>query len=64
MIKVANKKVYSIKGKKGDQYFLHCINTPRYYFAKKAGKAAIEALPKGYKVMKNTQSGLPFLVRV
>lgn len=56
-------KVYKTKTKSGE-YYLHVINTPRYYFSKKVNSAAaVEKLPEGFKVIKNTQSGLPFLVR-
>lgn len=57
------KKAYKVKTKSGE-YYLHEINSPRYYFSKKVNATkSVEKLPEGYKVVKNTQSGLPFLVR-
>lgn len=61
---------YSVKSKKsGKAYFLHSKNVVLrgdrkqriYYFAGKATKDAIDALPAGYEVMENKKTGLPML---
>lgn len=61
---------YSVKSKKsGKLYHLHTKEVMLagkrkqriYYFAGKAGKDAIDELPKGYEVMENKRTGLPML---
>lgn len=58
--------------KKGTEYFLHSqVVTLRgggrqqtiYFFSKKTGKNAIDAVPVGFKVVENTRTGLPVLKR-
>jgi hypothetical protein len=61
---------FSIKSKKsGKLYYLHSKDVKLkggrkqtiYYFAGKATKDAIDALPKGYETMENKRTGLPML---
>lgn len=61
---------YSVKSKKSDKtYFLHSKEVKLaggriqriFYFAGKAGKDAINAMPAGYEVMENKRTGLPML---
>lgn len=61
---------YSVKSKKsGKTYYLHTQEVKLvggrkqriYYFAGKAGKFAIDAMPTGYEVMENKRTGLPML---
>lgn len=61
---------YSVKSKKsGKTYYLHSKNVTLrgdrkqriYYFAGKATKDAIDALPAGYEVIENKKTGLPML---
>lgn len=61
---------YSVKSKKsGKTYYLHSKDVELvggrkqriYYFAGKAAKNAIDALPAGYEVMENKRTGLPML---
>lgn len=61
---------YSVKSKKsGKTYFLHSKDVELkggrkqriYYFAGKAEKNALDALPAGYEVMENAKTGLPML---
>ena len=51
--------VYEYENKKGDKYFLH-QKDKLYYFAKKKGRNAID-MPKGYTVIVNKKTGLPFI---
>ena len=53
-----SKMVYEHKGKKAN-YFLH-QKGKLYYFAKKKGVNSID-MPKGYKVIVNEKTGLPFI---
>lgn len=61
---------YSTKSKKsGKLYHLHSKEVKLaggrkqriYYFAGKAGKDSIDALPTGYEVIENARTGLPML---
>jgi len=61
---------YSVKSaKSGKEYFLHerkqqlkgGQQVTLYYFAGAAGESAINALPEGYEVSENTNTGLPLL---
>ena len=61
---------YSVKSKKsGKTYHLHSKEVKLaggrkqriYYFAGKAGKDSIDALPTGYEVIENARTGLPML---
>jgi hypothetical protein len=61
---------YSVKSKKsGKTYYLHTKEVELvggrkqriYYFAGKAEKNAIDALPAGFEVMENKRTGLPML---
>lgn len=61
---------YTVKSKKsGKLYHLHSKDVKLaggrkqriYYFAGKAGKDSINALPSGYEVMENKRTGLPML---
>ncbi|MGC2310564.1 MAG: hypothetical protein WA432_03025 [Candidatus Babeliaceae bacterium] len=61
---------YTVKSKKsGKLYHLHSKEVKLagdrkqriYYFAGKAGKDSIDALPTGYEVMENKRTGLPML---
>lgn len=61
---------YSVKSKKsGKAYYLHTKEVMLagkrkqriYYFAGKAGKGALDELPKGYEVFENKRTGLPML---
>ena len=61
---------YSVKsGKSGKEYFLHARKqqlkggqtVTLYYFAGTAGEGAIDALPEGYEVSENSNTGLPLL---
>jgi len=60
---------FSHTNKKGATYFLHgkevTLKGGRrqmiYYFAKKAGSNALDALPAGYKVIESARTGLPIL---
>lgn len=63
---------YTHKNKKGTTYYLHSqVVTLRgggrkqtiYYFARSAGKNAIDAVPQGFKVVENSRTGLPVLKR-
>lgn len=63
---------FEYTNKKGTKYFLHSqVVTLRgggrqqtiYYFSRKAGKNAIDAVPQGFKVVENTRTGLPVLKR-
>ena len=59
----------TISKKAGKTYFLHSKSVALkggrkqviYWFAGKAGKDAINALPAGYKVIENARTGLPLL---
>jgi hypothetical protein len=61
---------FTYKNKKGQDYFLHHTQVTLkgsgkkqniYYFARKTGKDAIDALPEGYQVMEVEKTGLPVL---
>jgi hypothetical protein len=61
---------YSVKSKKsGKMYYLHSKEVELagnrkqriYYFAGKAEKNALDALPAGYEVIENSKTGLPML---
>ena len=61
---------YSVNSKKsGKQYFLHerkqtlkgGQQVTLYYFAGEPKEGAIDALPAGYEVSENTNTGLPLL---
>ncbi len=61
---------FTIKSKKsGKLYHLHSKDVKLaggrkqtiYYFAGKAGKDAIDEIPKGYETMENKRTGLPML---
>ncbi len=61
---------YSVKSaKSGKEYFLHerkqqlkgGQQVTLYYFAGKPGEGAINALPEGYEVSENNNTGLPLL---
>jgi len=61
---------YSVKSvKSGKEYFLHerkqqlkgGQQVTLYYFAGVAGELAIDALPAGYEVSENKNTGLPLL---
>lgn len=61
---------FSAKSKKsGKMYYLHSKDVVLtgnrkqriYYFAGKAEKNAIDALPAGYEVIENARTGLPML---
>jgi hypothetical protein len=61
---------YSVQSKKnGKTYFLHerkqqlkgGQQVTLYYFAGAASEGAIDALPAGYEVSENTNTGLPLL---
>ena len=51
--------VFEYKGKNDTKYYLH-QKGHLYYFAKKKGRNAID-LPKGYTVIVNKKTGLPFI---
>ncbi len=59
-----------VKSKKsGKTYYLHTKEVKLkggrkqriYYFAGKAGKDSIDAIPTGYETMENKRTGLPML---
>ena len=58
--------------KSGKDYFLHerkqtlkgGQQVTLYYFAGAAGEAAIDALPAGYEVSENSNTGLPLLKKI
>ena len=62
---------YSVTSKKaGKSYFLHSKTVTLrggngrqtiYWFAGKAGKGSLDALPDGYKVIESKRTGLPML---
>jgi YHS domain-containing protein len=61
---------FSVKSKKsGKTYYLHTKEVKLaggrkqkiYYFAGKAEKNSLDALPVGYEVMENKRTGLPML---
>ena len=61
---------YSVKSRKsGKEYFLHERKqqlkggqmVTLYFFAGKPGEGAINALPAGYEVSENANTGLPLL---
>lgn len=61
---------FSHKNTKGVTYFLHSMEVKLkgsgkkqriFWFARKAGKNALDAVPKGYKVMQSKRTGLPLL---
>jgi hypothetical protein len=61
---------YTVKSKKSEKtYHLHSKEVKLaggrkqriFYFAGKAGKDAIAALPTGYEVFENKRTGLPML---
>lgn len=61
---------YSVKSDKtGETYYLHSKDVTLrggrrqtiYYFARKAGPNAMDALPAGRKVIQNSRTGLPML---
>lgn len=61
---------YAHKGGKGVMYYLHTMlvklrgsgkKQQIYYFAKKQGKNTLDAVPKGYKVVTSSRTGLPLL---
>lgn len=60
---VKQKKVYSVE-KNGSTYYLHSIETPRYYFAKTIGKNSVAERPKGYTLSRKKRAGIPMLVRI
>ena len=59
---------FSFKNTKGVTYFLHAKSRALksgkqqtlYYFAKKAGAGALDAVPAGY-IVSETKNGLPVL---
>ena len=64
---------YSVKSaKSGKEYFLHerkqqlkgGQQVTLYYFAGAAGECAIDALPAGYEVSENSNTGLPLLKKI
>ena len=64
---------YSVKSaKNGKEYFLHerkqqlkgGQTVTLYYFAGTAGENAIDALPAGYEVSENANTGLPLLKKI
>ena len=63
---------YSVKSKKsGKTYYLHLREQKRkdgnttklYFFASEVKEGAVDELPKGFKVIENERTGLPFLKR-
>jgi len=60
---------FSLENSKGTTYYLHARSrkvasgktVTLYFFAKKPGKGAVEALPEGYKVKESGRTGLPIL---
>ena len=58
---------FKVKSKKsGTEYYLHSRpaangTTPLYYFGKEAKENAISALPDGYEISENPNTGLPVL---
>lgn len=67
---VTTMAAYSTKSKKsGKTYYLHTKEVKLaggrkqkiYYFAGKAGKDSLDALPTGYEVFENARTGLPML---
>ena len=60
---------YQHKNKKGQTYFLHGKNVTLqngrqqqiYYFAREEKAGVQDALPPGYRVEENENTGLPFL---
>lgn len=61
---------YQHKAPNGKVYHLHSmvvklkgskVSQRIFWFAPKAGKNAIEEMPKGYKVVSSRRTGLPFL---
>jgi hypothetical protein len=60
---------FSHRNSRGNTYFLHSRNVTLkggrkqtiYFFAKKVGQGAIDALPAGYKIIESSRTGLPIL---
>ena len=60
---------YSYQNSRGTEYYLHVRSRTvasgkqvhLYFFAKKPGKGAVEAVPEGYKVKESGRTGLPIL---
>jgi hypothetical protein len=61
---------YSFKNSKGVTYYLHTMivklkgsgkKQQIFWFATKVGSRALDALPKGYKVVTSKKTGLPFV---
>ena len=61
---------FQFKNSKGQDYFLHHTKVTLkgsgkkqdiYFFARKVGTNAIDALPEGYKVLEVKKTGLPVL---
>jgi hypothetical protein len=60
---------YSVKNKKGTEYFLHSREVTLrgdrkqtiYFFAKEVKDGAMDKLPDGYMVQETEQTGLPVL---
>ena len=60
---------YSTNNSRGQTYYLHGKNVILkngrdqriYYFAKTVRAEALDAIPAGYEVSENTQTGLPVL---
>lgn len=61
---------YSFKNSKGVTYYLHTMMVKLkgsgkkqqiFWFATKVGNRALDALPKGYKVVTSKKTGLPFV---
>lgn len=61
---------FQYKNSKGQEYFLHHTKVTLkgsgkkqdiYFFSRKVGKGAIDALPEGYAVLEVKKTGLPVL---
>jgi hypothetical protein len=58
---------YSVKSKKdGTEYYLHASTaangkTKLYYFSKNVKDGVLEAVPEGYEISENGNTGLPIL---
>ena len=62
---------FSTVNRQGTRYYLHSkeveLRNHRrqriYYFAKRPGQGALDAIPNGYEVVENKRTGLPVLRR-
>lgn len=63
---------YRTTNSKGQTYFLHAkdvvLKNGReqriYFFAKQPKEGALDAMPEGYEIAENSQTGLPVLRRI